>query len=196
MKHRNSFSIRSMILSSLLIGAQIVLARFAGIQINEGLRISFETIPLILGSFWLGPLWGIFIAVLSDILGTLISGYGIYFPLLTVGPLLLTLIIGLAGSHFPDKERSDHRFYIRYVLIVLAAETINMLYVTWALTIYYSIVVGKEMPFRLLFLARIATKPVTICIDTLLSCLLHRSLFTPVVSKYLGATNAKQKKEI
>ena len=176
-----------MILCSFLIAAQIVLARFAGLQINEGLRISFETIPLILGSFWLGPLWGMLIAILSDILGTIISGYGVYFPLLTIGPLLLTLIIGLFGTRIQDKGGNGRGFYIRFVAVVLAAEIINSLYGTWALTLYYDIIIGKEMPFVVLLAARLATKPITILVDTVLSCLLNKSLYTPVVYRYLAA---------
>ena len=174
-----------MILCSFLIAAQIVLARFVGIQINEGLRISFETIPMILGSIWLGPLWGMVIAVLSDILGTIVSGYGVYFPLLTVGPVLLTLIIGLTGSYVTDIDAESKQSLLIFILSVIGAEVLNTLYGTWALTLYYSIILGKEMPFKVLFAARAVTKPVTILVDTVLSYLLHKSLFKPVVSKYL-----------
>ena len=87
-------SVRKLTCGAVLVAMQIMLARFCGIQVNEGLRLSFEGIPILLAGIWLGPLWGMIVGCVADVLGTIISGYGVYFPLLTVGPMLLG---GLGG---------------------------------------------------------------------------------------------------
>lgn len=53
---KNTFSTRNLVLMAVLIAIQIVLARYLSVQVHEGLRISFETIPLALAGMWLGPL--------------------------------------------------------------------------------------------------------------------------------------------
>ena len=82
---------------ALFTAMQVILSRFLGIQVNEGLRISFECIPILLAGLWLGPVSGMLVGCVSDVLGTVLSGYGAYFPLLTLGPMLLGLLAGLGG---------------------------------------------------------------------------------------------------
>lgn len=74
------FSTRNLILMAALIAMQIILARFLSIQASDILRISFESVPIVLAGMWLGPLSGAIVALIADILGTVLSGYGIWFP--------------------------------------------------------------------------------------------------------------------
>ena len=77
---RNQHSIlntRSLVMMALLVAIQIILARYLSIQ-SETFRISFETIPLALAGMWLGPLAGVIVALVADILGTVLSGIGLY----------------------------------------------------------------------------------------------------------------------
>ncbi len=183
---RSVFPVRNLVLMGVLIAMQVVLARFLGIQINEGLRVSFECIPIILAGFWLGPISGMLVGAVSDILGTVLSGYGAYFPLLTVGPMLLGALCGLGGKWAIRHWSDDWKGMWRFLLVVIVAECVNsLLYGTWALTLYYSIIVGKEMPFTALFLARLATKPATILVDAIVACLVHRATYKPVIRPYL-----------
>jgi len=185
MKNKRVFSVRSMILVAIFIAMQIVLSRFLGIQVNEGLRISFESIPIFLAGLWLGPIHGIVVAFLSDILGTILSGYGVYFPLLTVGPIFMALSSGLIGKTICRKEPSVRTGWVLF-FFVIAVETVNsLLYGCWALSQYYSIILGREMPFSVLFIARIATKPLTIIADAILVAGLHRAMYRPVVSRII-----------
>ena len=70
-KIKEFFTPRRLTSMAVLIALQIVLARFVGLQINEGLRISFETIPIIGGNLaWRRKVHCRF---LSDLFGTLIS---------------------------------------------------------------------------------------------------------------------------
>ena len=107
---RSVFPVRNLVLMGVLIAMQVVLARFLGIQINEGLRVSFECIPIILAGFWLGPISGMLVGAVSDILGTVLSGYGAYFPLLTVGPMLLGALCGL-GQTAPNPVLTTLKYF-------------------------------------------------------------------------------------
>lgn len=171
-------SVRKLTLGAVLVAMQVILARYAGIQVNEGLRISLETVPIILAGFWLGPVAGMAVGGVADVIGTILSGYGTYFPLLTVGPMLLGALCGLGARWLPAGAPAGWRHAIRFLAVVLVAEVLNsLLYGTWALTLYYSIIVGREVPFSVLFLGRLATKPVTIAADLLLSYSLYRLLY-------------------
>ncbi len=180
-ERRTTFSILNIAVMAVLVAMQIVLARFAGVQINEGLRLSFESIPTILAGFWLGPVGGMLVAAVADFLGWLVSGYGVYFPLYTVGPVLLGLLTGIGANIFLKGEPAW-----KAILIILLAEVCSsLLYGTWALTLYYSIIVGKEVPFSVLFLARLSTKPVTMVLDALLAFLIHKAVYRTVVCNIL-----------
>ena len=159
-------SVRKLTLGAVLVAMQVILARYAGIQVNEGLRISLETVPIILAGLWLGPVAGMAV------------GDGTYFPLLTVGPMLLGALCGLGARWLPAGAPAGWRHAIRFLAVVLVAEALNsLLYGTWALTLYYSIIVGREVPFSVLFLGRLAAKPVTMAADLLLSYSLYRLLY-------------------
>ena len=152
-------SVRNLTCSAVFVAMQIVLARFCGVQINEGLRLSFEGVPILLAGIWLGPLWGMAVGCVADVLGTIISGYGVYFPLLTVGPVLLGGLGGLGARFFLTRE-GGWRGALGFLAAVAFAEAVNsLLYSTWALTLYYSVIMGQEMPFSVLFAMRAATKP-------------------------------------
>ena len=180
------FRVQNLALMAVLVAMQIILSRFAGIQINEGLRVSFESIPIILAGFWLGPISGMLVAAVADILGTIISGYGVYFPLLTVGPMLLAAITGIGARLLPVDGNWEKRHAVVYFTVVIAAECItSLLYGTWALTLYYSIIVGKQMPFAVLFAARVPTKLVTMAVDAFLSFVIYRAVYRPIVRKML-----------
>ena len=59
------FSPRRICAMAMLIALQIVLARFLGWQVSEGLRISFESIPVLIAGMWLGPVAGLIVGVIS-----------------------------------------------------------------------------------------------------------------------------------
>ena len=171
-------SVRKLTLGAVLVAMQVILARYAGIQVNEGLRISLETVPIILAGFWLGPVAGMAVGGVADVIGTILSGYGTYFPLLTVGPMLLGALCGLGARWLPAGAPVGWRYAARFLAVARVAEALNsLLYGTWALTLYYSIIVGREVPFSVLFLGRLATKPVTMAADLLLSYSLYRLLY-------------------
>lgn len=80
--------------SAMFIALYFVLDRFAAINLpSNQYKLSF--IPLILAAVFLGPLWGMAVGGLGDLVSALIMPTGPYFPGFTVVSALMGLTIGL-----------------------------------------------------------------------------------------------------
>lgn len=180
------FSTRNLILMAALIAMQIILARFLSIQASEILRISFESIPVILAGMWLGPLSGAVVALVADILGTVISGYGIWFPPIALGPIMVGVISGLSTKYVFRSDLSSTRESWKVILTVIVAGIINSFVIGPVTTTLYSILVmGNTNAFTVLlgtnFIGRLTSKPVTILVDALIVAVVNRAVYRPVI---------------
>ncbi len=180
------FSTRNLILMAALIAMQIILARFLSIQASDILRISFESVPIVLAGMWLGPLSGAIVALIADILGTVLSGYGIWFPPIALGPVLMGVISGLSTKYVFRSDLSSTRESWKVVVTVLVAGIVNSFLVGTVTTTMYSIIVmGNTNAFSVLlwtnFLGRLTTKPVTILVNALLVAVVNRAVYRPVI---------------
>ena len=180
------FSTRNLILMAALIAMQIILARFLSIQASDILRISFESVPIVLAGMWLGPLSGAIVALIADILGTVLSGYGIWFPPIALGPVLVGVISGLGTKYVFHSDLSSTRESWKVVVTVLVAGIVNSFLVGTVTTTMYSIIVmGNTNAFSVLlwtnFLGRLTTKPVTILVNALLVAVVNRAVYRPVI---------------
>ena len=163
---------------AMLIALQIVLARFLGWQVSEGLRISFESIPVLIAGMWLGPVAGFLVGVISDVLGTVISGYGVYFVPLAITPIVNGVLPPLIFRYILKDNITVARCAVVLVITQLIA---SMLLGTYALTWYYELFVpAKEHTFAILFVARL-TKLATIAADTVIVTVLHMSMYKKVI---------------
>ena len=180
------FSTRNLILMAALIAMQIILARFLSIQVSDILRISFESVPVILAGMWLGPLSGAIVALVADILGTIIHGYGIWFPPIALGPILVGVISGLSTKYVFRSDLSSTRESWKVVATVLVAGIVNSFLIGTVTTTMYSIIVmGNTNAFSVLlwsnFLGRLASKPVTILVNAVLVAVVNRAVYRPVI---------------
>ena len=180
------FSTRNLILMAALIAMQIILARFLSIQASDILRISFESVPIVLAGMWLGPLSGAIVALIADILGTVLSGYGIWFPPIALGPILLGVISGLSTKYVFRSDLSSTRDSWKVILTVVVAGIVNSFLVGTVTTTMYSIIVmGNTNAFSVLlwtnFLGRLTTKPVTILVNAILVAVVNRAVYRPVI---------------
>ena len=180
------FSTRNLILMAALIAMQIILARFLSIQASDILHISFESVPIVLAGMWLGPLSGAIVALIADILGTVLSGYGIWFPPIALGPVLVGVISGLSTKYVFHSDLSSTRESWKVVVTVLVAGIVNSFLVGTVTTTMYSIIVmGNTNAFSVLlwtnFLGRLTTKPVTILVNALLVAVVNRAVYRPVI---------------
>ena len=182
-KVKSFFAPRRLTSMAIFIALQIVLARFAGIQVSEGLRVSFESIPVILAGIWLGPMAGLLVGFLSDFFGTIISGYGVYFLPLAITPILNGVLPGLCYRYI-FKENLN---LVKCIAMVVVTEIISSLLLgTYALTWYFHLFVpNKQATFAILFVPRL-TKLVTIAFDTVIVWLVHKTAYKRAIAPVLA----------
>ena len=190
-RNQNSiFSTRTMVIMSALIAVQIVLSRYLSIQVNETLRISFETVPLALAGMWLGPLAGAMVALVSDFLGTIIYGYGVWFPPIALGPMFFAAACGWGTKYLFRSSLADTKDTWKVLLLTGIVGAINALGIgVVTTTLYQMIIVGKAESFAVLawanLLGRMTTKPFVICACAILVCIINRAVYRPVIGRIM-----------
>ena len=185
-------STRNLVMMAILVAIQIILARYLSIQ-SEMFRISFETIPLALAGIWLGPASGVIVALAADILGTVLSGIGLYFPPLSLGPMAFAFLCGISAKYL-RKYRGVWEYALMPVTVTLAgiinSFVVGVLTFTW----YQIAVMGTEGAFwdlaAINFVGRLSTKPLTIIASTLLVFLIDRAAYRPVISRIVSRRHA------
>ncbi len=191
-RNQNSiFSTRRLVLMAALIAIQIVTARYLSIQASETLRISFETVPLALAGMWLGPVGGVIVALVSDILGTIISGYGVWFAPIALGPVIFAAMCGWGVKYVFRDDLSKTKDAWKVIVLVTVAGLVNAFAIGLVTTtLYQMIVVGKEGAFGVLmwanFLSRLTTKPVTVVLSAVIVALIHRTVYRPVIGSIVN----------
>ena len=182
-QHMNVFSVRSLCFMALLIALQIILARYVGWQVSAGLRISFETIPILLAGMWLGPVPGLIVAIVSDFLGTILSGYGAYFIPLAITPVFNAVVPPLVFKYiFKDKITVVNCVIVLFVVQAIA----SMLLGTYALTWYYKLVLDiPDKAFGALFVSRLVKIP-TFIADCAVVTALHMTTYKKAIRPILA----------
>ena len=185
------FTTRNLVMMAALIAMQIILARFLSIQVSDTLRISFESIPVILAGMWLGPIPGAIVAVVADFLGTILSGYGTWFPPLVLGPLSVGILSGLSTKYLFRSPLAETRDTWKVAAIVIVVGILNSFVFGLVCSTLYSILVaGNTTAFPVLLwtnlLQRLATKPLTIAVNAVAVTIVNRAVYKPVVSHILS----------
>ncbi len=139
-------NLRIMAAAALLAAASMILASLAKSIFGTGpLRVTFENLPIFLGSIALGPTVGAAIALCADLLSCLLFGMAPN-PIITAGTLLLGLLPGLL-FRYALKGRSLH---LRVILSVLIAHvTGSMVLKTVGLYAYFGDIVFFRIPIYL-----------------------------------------------
>lgn len=152
-------------LMAMLIALQIVLSKFLMLQLTDSIRLSIDSVPILLGGIWFGPFAGGLIGALADMLGTILfPTAGAYYPPLTIAFLLIGVVSGLFAKLIKTKNA-----LLRAVCIVIPAELIgSYLFKSYAL----SGLIG--VPFTALLAARILPVSIIMVVNTMLVTLLNR----------------------
>ena len=154
-------------LLAMFIALQIVLSKFLMLQLAPSVRLSIDSVPILLAGLWFGPLAGALVGTVSDFLGTLMfPTAGAYFPPLTVAFLLIGLTAGILSRVVKVKQP-----LLRIALIVIPSEIVgSYLFKSFAL----SFLVGA--PFSVLLAARALPVAIVMIVNTVLVALLNRTL--------------------
>ena len=172
MRKNTSHAINTRTLAScaLLAALSVVLARLIIPMPNATTRFSIEAVPIFMAGMLFGPLPGMLVGFVADLVGCLFSGYG-YNPLFCVPPILYGLFAGLFQTYLVRKV-SLPRLALAFLPPVVLG---SILYQSFSLTLVYS----TQGAFWANFIARLAARSVqfaiTYVLDVLLVYLLYRS---------------------
>ncbi|MDD4363518.1 MAG: folate family ECF transporter S component [Atribacterota bacterium] len=162
MNKKNIISTKNIAIVGLLIAMSIVLTRLASIRIAiggvEGIRIGFGKLPIVLGGFILGPVYGAFIGAIADIVGYIIQPIGPYMPHFSVisalnGFLPITILHLIGGEE-------DYQLFKMAVAIGISIFVNDLLFLPYSLHLLFGI------PWNILIIPRLFSVPVTIVLYT------------------------------
>ena len=164
---------------ALLTALQVIFSKFLMMQLAPSVRISIDSVPILLSGIWFGPIWGGAVGLLGDLIGTILfPTAGAYYPPLTAAFILTGVLSGLIA------KVSRPTTIFRCAAVVVPSETLSNLFLkSFLLSRLYGI------SFRVVFPGRII--PVLICmlldtgiVYTLIRLLKNRSPEHPVQTTY------------
>lgn len=83
---------------SALAAIGIVLGKFLAFNVTEFMRFSLENLTIIFSGIVFGPIYGLAVGIVQDLVGCLMVGYTIN-PIITLGSAMIGGICGLAYKH-------------------------------------------------------------------------------------------------
>lgn len=158
------FSTKTLVTCSLLAALSIIFGKFLAIPVSDTLRFSFENTPLFLAGFSFGPIVGGMVALVADIVGSLLRGYAIN-PLITLGAVSIGALGGLLFKLFKNLP-----LLFRVLIPIIIAHIIGSLLIK---TFGLSFMSGT--PFTELFLMRTVNYLIIIPVDTLVIYFLYKN---------------------
>ena len=165
-----------LVLLSLFSALSILFGKYLAIPGGDVLRFSFENLPILLAALHFGPIAGMLVGIVADLLGCVMVGYTIN-PLVTLGAAVIGLVGGLAPYYLPKKLPQP----LRIIFAVSLAHLCGSVFVkTIGLAAYYT------MPFFVLMLWRLLNY---VMIAALESALLYLLCKNPAIAKQLRRLN-------
>ena len=190
MKRNQVFSTHNLVMMAALAAMQIILSRFLGIQVSDTLRLSFESIPVVLAGLWLGPLAGGIVGFVADTIGTMLSGYT-WFPPLALNPIMEGVVAGLLARYFIRGDIGESRGAWKVALTAVITGILNAFVVGLIGSTLFSIMIMENTTaFPVLLganlLQRLPPKPVTIAVNALAVAVVNRAVYKPVVRRIVS----------
>ena len=157
---------KSLVTMAVLLALAVVLG-FVSIQVTESLRVGFTFLPNALAGQLFGPVSGMIVGGLADILKYIVKPTGPFFPGFTISGILGGLIYGLILYRKP--------FTLPRVILchVLIAVFVNMLLNTYWLTLLYGNSFLAIWPARII--SNLITLPINILLHYLVVVLLDKA---------------------
>ena len=130
-------------------------------------------------------------ALIADILGTIISGYGVWFPPIALGPVMVAVISGLSTKYIFKSDLTAARDTWKVLVTVIVAGILNSFVIGTITTSLYSIIImGNTKAFGALLLynlgQRLVSKPLTIVVDAVLVALVNKAVYKPVIQRIVS----------
>lgn len=114
-------SLRGLCFAAILAAMSIILGKFLQIPnpFQDFIRISFENLPIIMGGIALGPIAGLCIGVVADLIGCVAYGYTIN-PIITLGAAAVGAVSGLVSNYIVKRP-----LCLKIILSVVPAHLIG-----------------------------------------------------------------------
>ena len=138
-------SLKILAASSLLVAISIVCGKYLAIPGGEVLRFSFENLPIMMAGILFGPVVGVAVGVVADLVGCVLVGYTIN-PLVTLGAAAIGFFAGLVW-----RASRSTPFILRVAVTVFVAHLVGSVGIkTFGLAAYYAFPLWQLMLWRLL----------------------------------------------
>ncbi len=148
-----------MAILGILAAASVILGKFLQIRIGDTIRISLENLPVIFTGIVFGPISGIAVGTVADIVGCIAAGYDIN-PIVTAGAVVVGSVSGISAKLL--KIEQNHT-YPKILVSVAAAHILgSMIAKTVGLHIVYL------TPWAFLFSTRIPIYCINIVAESVL----------------------------
>ena len=142
---KSKYNLRKIVICGIFAALSIILGKLLAFNIGELFRISFENLPIIFVGIALGPLWGMAVGAVADLLGCLIVGYAIN-PIITLGAVLIGAVSGIVS-----KLTRSLKIWARVFLSVFSAHLFGSVIIkSIGLSLFYGTDFWTLIPYRAL----------------------------------------------
>ena len=155
----NRFMLINIAYIGALIALQVVLGNLVQIALLNK-QLNFGFLPVAVGGYLFGPIGGLLVAALGDVIGTILFGTGAYFPGFTLTAVLVGMIYGLFLHPRYFKwlntccKSKMTGLFIRAAITVVIASVVNVLLNSYWLTFFisksYWLILVSRLPFYLI----------------------------------------------
>lgn len=122
---KKEFDVRQVTICALLCAMDVVLARFLAVINTQALRISLESIPVILAGYFYGGMAGMIVGFVGDTVGCLFSPFG-WDPILCLSPMMIGMFAGFMRP-LVQKARGFRDIW-RIALTILPGELLGSVF--------------------------------------------------------------------
>ena len=143
-KKRLSGNLQLLAVSAFLAALSIICGKYLALSLGTVLRFSFENLPILLAGMMFGPVVGMTVGVVADLLGCVMVAYAIN-PLVTIG----AACIGLFGGVLFRVTKKLPLLWQTCITVILTHLVASVLVKTFGLAQYY------DMPFHIVLLWRL-----------------------------------------
>ena len=124
---KNRSDTRRIAICALLCALNVVFARFFTAMPTSVARFSVEAVPVVLAGYFFGPVSGMMVGFLGDMVGCLFSPYG-WDPLISISPMMVGLFAGFLRPLV--RNARGFRDIWRIALTILPAKALGSVYWT------------------------------------------------------------------
>ena len=123
-----------MVILALLCAISIVMGKYLAIRGGDFMRFSLENMPIIFAGIAFGPISGLIVGVIADLVGCVMVGYTIN-PLVTIGAGAIGLVSGIVNlvlkKYFPSEK-------LNLILSVISAHIVGSLVIKSLVSSYFT----------------------------------------------------------